>query len=75
MQSCYAEQNIDHAMKIVERLEGLGFSYSIRGLSRVCFNDICASGDTLAQEITNAAYSIIEQHSMAESTKMWQKLC
>ncbi|PLS01862.1 BC1872 family protein [Neobacillus cucumis] len=69
------EQNIDHAMLIVERLEELGYSYQIKGLSKVCFNDICATGDTLAQAITNAAYEIVEQHSFLDSTRLWQKLC
>jgi hypothetical protein len=69
------EQNLDHAMRIVERLEELGFTYTIKGVSKVCFNDICATGDTLAQAITNAAYSIIEHTSIADSTRMWPKLC
>ncbi|MCM3571086.1 BC1872 family protein [Neobacillus mesonae] len=69
------EENLNHAMLVVERLEELGFSYSVNESSRVCFNGICGTGETLPQAITNAAYSIIEHHSISNSTKMWQKLC
>ncbi|WHY75453.1 hypothetical protein QNH20_15025 [Neobacillus sp. WH10] len=69
------EQNLDHAMLIVDRLQDLGFAYTIKGLSKVCFNDICATGETLAQAITNAAYSIVELSSVPDTTRMWQKLC
>lgn len=69
------EQNLNHAMLIVDRLEEMGFTYTVKGVSRVCFNEICATGETLAQAITNAAYSIVEHHSTADSTRMWQKMC
>jgi hypothetical protein len=58
------EQNLDHAMLIVEKLEKLGFTYSTKGDSEVYFNDVCATGDTLAQAITKAAYSIAENSSV-----------
>lgn len=60
------EENIDHAMLIVKKLEKLGFIYTKKGVSEVCFNDVCATGDTLAQAITNAAYSIADNSSIAE---------
>ncbi|MED4223921.1 BC1872 family protein [Neobacillus cucumis] len=69
------EHNIAHAMLIVERLEELGYRYQMKGLSKVCFNDICATGDSLAQAITNAAYEIVERNSIMNSTRLWQKLC
>lgn len=69
------EQNLKHAMLIVEKLEKLGFSYSVNGLSEVSFNEVSAKGDTLAQAITNAAYSIIEKNSIADSSKIWRPLC
>lgn len=69
------EHNLNHAMIIVEKLEELGFTYKILGASRVCFNEICATGETLAQAITNAAYTIIEHHSVAHSPTVWQKMC
>jgi hypothetical protein len=53
-------------MIIVERLEKLGFTYITNGVSEVCFNDVCASGDTLAQAITNAAYLIDDKSSIDE---------
>ena len=60
------DQNLDTAMLIVEKLKNFGFTYTTNGDSEVCFNNICASGDTLAQAITNAAYSIAENSSVPE---------
>jgi hypothetical protein len=60
------EQNLDHAMLIVERLVQFGFTYAAKGDSEVCFNDVCSTGDTLAQAITNAAYSIADNTPIAE---------
>lgn len=57
------EQNLDHALLIVKRLETLGFSYSKKGETEVCFNNVCATGRTLAEAITNAAYVIIEKNA------------
>lgn len=69
------EQNLDHALLIVERLQEFGFTFKTNGISEVCFNDIRANGDTLPQAITNAAYSIIEQSLIADNSRIWQKLC
>jgi hypothetical protein len=69
------EQNLNHAMLIVERLEQLGFNFSINGASEVCFNNFRANGDTLSQAITNAAYSIIENESAVYSPSLWSSLC
>lgn len=69
------EENIVHAMLIVERLEKFGFKYKTNGASEVCFNDISATGNSLAEAITNAAYSIIESCTAVESSRIWQKLC
>jgi hypothetical protein len=69
------EQNLDHAMLIVERLEVFGYSYTTNGDSEVSFNDVRATGDTLPQAITNAAYSIIEMNGIIDTTRLWQKLC
>jgi hypothetical protein len=60
------EKNLDHAMMIVEKLEKSGFTYITNGVSEVWFNDICESGDTLAQAITNAAYSIADNSSVPD---------
>ncbi len=60
------DQNLDQAMLIVKRLEEFGFTYTPKGVSEVCFNDICATGDTLAQAITNAAFSIADNSSIPE---------
>jgi hypothetical protein len=69
------EHNLEHAMLIVERLEQFGFSFSTTGESEVSFNNIRAKGETLAEAITNAAYSIIEQNSVANTTRIWSTLC
>ncbi|MBI0577255.1 hypothetical protein IEC97_07760 [Neobacillus cucumis] len=59
-------ENIDHAMIIVRKLEKLGFTYTAKGTSKVCFNDICSTGNTLAQAITNAAYEIADNTSVPD---------
>lgn len=70
------ENNIDHAMMIVKKLEQAGFSFKQNGELEVFFNDIKASGETLAQAITNAAYSLIEHHSTSiSSNRIWRQLC
>jgi hypothetical protein len=60
------EQTLEHAMVIVERLEKLGFTYTTNGVSEVCFDNVCATGDTLAQAITNAAYSIADNSQVPD---------
>lgn len=60
------EENLDHAMRIVKRMEQLGFTYRTDGSSNACFNDVCETGETLAEAITNAAYSIAEVSSVPE---------
>ncbi|NSL52482.1 BC1872 family protein [Calidifontibacillus erzurumensis] len=69
------EQNLDHAMLIVDRLKKYGFEYNTNGVSEVRFNDAVGKGDTLAQAITNAAYNIIEKSSMANTSNIWRTLC
>ncbi|OIJ14641.1 hypothetical protein BKP35_06215 [Anaerobacillus arseniciselenatis] len=69
------EKNLDHAMLIVDRLKKFGFSYTTDGVSEACFNDVRASGNTLAEAITNAAHSIIEKDSTVDSNKLWRQLC
>jgi hypothetical protein len=54
------EQNLDDAMLIIAKLEQFGFTYTTKGATEVCFNEICAHGDTIPQAITNAAYSLAE---------------
>lgn len=60
------EKNLEQAMLIVERLKMFGFSYTAKSDTEVCFNDICANGDTLAEAITNAAFLIADNSSIAE---------
>lgn len=69
------EHNLEHAMLIVQKLEELGFTYTNKGASEVCFNDVSGTGETLAQAITNASYSIIERGTEAVTSRMWSKLC
>ncbi|NHM32863.1 BC1872 family protein [Neobacillus terrae] len=60
------EQNIDHAMLIVKKLEEDGFTYKTNGDSEVCFNEVCAVGSTLAEAITNAACDMVDNGSIAD---------
>ncbi|MGJ7922287.1 BC1872 family protein [Neobacillus sp. LXY-4] len=60
------QENLDHAMIIVKRLEKFGFTYTIKGDSEVCFNEVSATGGTLAEAITNAAYEIADNSSIAD---------
>lgn len=60
------EHNLEHAMLIVEKLEKLGFTYTTNGTTEVCFNGVCETGDTLAQAITNAAYSIADNSTVPD---------
>ncbi|WP_102347847.1 BC1872 family protein [Bacillus sp. Marseille-P3661] len=69
------EHNLEHALLIVERLQKFGVTYQTNGGTEVCFNEVRETGDTLAQAITNAAYSIIEKRSIAATNKMWTQLC
>ena len=72
------EENLDHAMLIVGKLEQLGYTYKTNGVSdafEVSFNNVSATGATLEQAITNAAYSIIENSLIADSSRIWHSLC
>jgi len=60
------EVNLDHARLLVERLKELGFTYKTNGTTKACFDDVCETGETLAQAITNAAYSIADNSSIDE---------
>ena len=60
------EENLEHALLIVERLESFGYTYSATGVHEVCFNDVCESGETLAQAITNAAFSLADNSTIDE---------
>ncbi|MGO4889891.1 BC1872 family protein [Anaerobacillus sp. MEB173] len=69
------EQNLDHAMLIVERLEQLGYTYRKLGANDVCFNDIRATGNTLSQAITNAAYSVVLKTSVVDTSTAEYQVC
>lgn len=58
------DENLEHAMLIVEKLKDLGFTYITKGEFEVCFDHVCATGDTLPKAITNAAYAIAENNSV-----------
>lgn len=58
--------NHDHAMIIVAKLEELGFTYLVKSENEVCFNDVCAIGDTLPQAITNAAFALADNSSVPD---------
>ncbi|KAA9021571.1 BC1872 family protein [Niallia endozanthoxylica] len=69
------EQNLGHAMLIVEKLEKIGYKFSNNGNSEVCFNNVKATGDTLAEAITNAAYNLVELNSVEDTSDIWAQLC
>lgn len=69
------EQNLGHAMLIVERLEKFGYKFSINDNTEVCFNNITAYGNTLPEAITNAAYNVIELTSVEDTSDIWAQLC
>ncbi|PLS01880.1 BC1872 family protein [Neobacillus cucumis] len=60
------EENLEHAMLLVEKLKELGFTYKTNGDLEVWFDDVCEKGETLAQAITNAAFSIADNSSIDE---------
>jgi hypothetical protein len=60
------DKNLDHALFIVEKLKSFGYTYSSTEDNQVCFNEVRATGDTLAQAITNAAYSLADNRSIAD---------
>ena len=68
------EHNLEHAMLIVDKLKDYGYTFTSNGESEASFNDIRATGKTLSQAITNAAYSIIENNVEDRST-IWAQLC
>ncbi len=66
IQNFQPEHNLDDAMQIVKRLEMFGFTYTPKSENEVCFNEICETGSTLAEAITNAAYTIADNSSIDE---------
>jgi hypothetical protein len=56
----------DHAFLIVERLKSFGYTYMENGKYEVCFNDVCEIGNSLAEAITNAAFSLADNRSIPE---------
>ncbi|WP_071394363.1 BC1872 family protein [Bacillus tuaregi] len=69
------EQDLGHAMLIVEKLEKAGYRFARKSNSEVYFNNVSATGDTLAEAITNAAYNIIELNSVEDTSDVWAQLC
>ncbi|WP_045515839.1 BC1872 family protein [Neobacillus niacini] len=58
------EESLDHALLIVERLKSFGYTYTATEEHEVWFNDVCENGDTLAQAITNAAFSLADNSTI-----------
>ncbi len=69
------EQNLGHAMLIVEKLERIGYKFSNNGNFEVYFNNVKATGNTLAEAITNAAYKLVELNSIEDTSDIWAQLC
>ncbi|MBB6444239.1 BC1872 family protein [Bacillus benzoevorans] len=66
------EQNLDHAMRIVDRLEEFGFTYEAKSQSEVYFNNVAGTGRNLAEAITNAAYSVADNSTVPEEWMHYQ---
>ncbi|RSK27544.1 hypothetical protein EJF36_12015 [Bacillus sp. HMF5848] len=63
------EQNIDHAMLVVDRLQKKGITYEAKETPEffeVRFNNVTDTGKTLAEAITNTAYLIANSSSDAD---------
>jgi Phage ABA sandwich domain len=60
------DENLDHALLIVDRLKDFGYTYMEKGKYEVCFNDVCETGKSLAEAITNAAFSLADNRSIPE---------
>jgi hypothetical protein len=59
-------ENLGHALLIVERLKSFGYTYVERGEYEVCFNELCETGDSLSEAITNAAFSLADNSTIAD---------
>lgn len=61
------DKNIEHAMLIVDRLQEFGFTYKVdEEKKQVCFNDVCETGQTIEEAITNAAHFLADSSSSAD---------
>ncbi|MDG5787101.1 hypothetical protein QA612_06315 [Evansella sp. AB-P1] len=60
IQDFQPNKNHDHAMLVVDRLKEFGFTYKVEGQYKVFFNDVCGTGETLEEAITNAAFELAE---------------
>ncbi|MBU9713048.1 BC1872 family protein [Evansella tamaricis] len=60
------EDNLEHAMMIVERLECFGFQVTKKSDNEVYINNIYATGETLPKAITNAAFKIAENNPIPQ---------
>ncbi|WP_316568229.1 BC1872 family protein [Neobacillus sp. YIM B06451] len=56
--------NLDNAMSIIKRLEQAGYTYEATKKNEVSFNGFRATGDTLAEAITEAAFAIADNSSV-----------
>jgi hypothetical protein len=62
----HPECNLDQALIIVERLKNLGYTYTVKGNYEVYFNEVCEAGKTLPEAITNAAFSLADNSTIAD---------
>ncbi|WP_409275208.1 BC1872 family protein [Neobacillus sp. SCS-31] len=56
--------NLDNAMTIVKRLKMAGYTYEATEKNEVSFNGVRATGATLAEAITEAAFTIADNSSV-----------
>jgi Phage ABA sandwich domain len=60
------KKNLDQAQLIVDRLKSFGYTYQEKRKFEVCFNDVCETGKSLPEAITNAAFSIADNSTIPE---------
>lgn len=66
------EKNLDHALRIVDKLEEYGFTYVAKSQCEVYFNDVRGTGSHLAEAITNAAYKVADNTVIEEEWMQYQ---
>lgn len=69
------EQNLEDAMKIVDRLQQFGYRYTHSSQTEVRFNHITGTGNTLSEAITDAAFNIVEFSSPMDNSEIWRTMC
>lgn len=68
------DKNLEHALRIVDKLEQYGFTYEPKSDCEVCFNNIVGTGSNLAEAITDAAYQLADVEVVHEDWMHYQNI-